>query len=547
MYVDSATIKRGNKTYHRHLLRESYRDENGRVQHRTVLNLSGCTEAEVAALKLAFKHKDKLVSMLSLDSIETKLGKRVGAAWALSEVAKRIGITAALGNDRQAKLALLQVLARVIDQGSRLSAVRLAESHVLCEILDIDKLDEDDLYDNLAWLAKEQEKIEKKLFTERFPNDVPTLFLYDVTSTYLEGECNALGAYGYNRDRKKGKLQIVVGLLTGPDGLPVAIRVFEGNTNDTKTVSEQVRILAESFGVKDVTLVGDRGMLKGPQIDALPDDFRYVTAITKPEIRKMLDDDVIQFELFTDRVCEVTVDDIRYVLRRNPIRAAEMQASRASKLVAIEAFVVEQTKYLAEHPKADAEKALARVSAKIARLKASDWLSASLNDRVIVVEKDDVALANTALLDGCYTIKSDVPKAFANAQTLHDRYCDLENVERAFRTAKSTHLELRPVFVHKESSTRGHVFVVMLALLVQRELERCWRELNITVEEGIDELGAIATLEITIGDTIINTIPKPGHRAAILLDKASISLPSALPAKNPNVHTKKKLAKTKTK
>ena len=544
MYVDSATIKRGNKTYHRHLLRESYRDENGRVQHRTVLNLSGCTEAEVAALKLAFKHKDKLVSMLSLDSIETKLGKRVGAAWALSEVAKRIGITAALGNDRQAKLALLQVLARVIDQGSRLSAVRLAESHVLCEILDIDKLDEDDLYDNLAWLAKEQEKIEKKLFTERFPNDVPTLFLYDVTSTYLEGECNALGAYGYNRDRKKGKLQIVVGLLTGPDGLPVAIRVFEGNTNDTKTVSEQVRILAESFGVKDVTLVGDRGMLKGPQIDALPDDFRYVTAITKPEIRKMLDDDVIQFELFTDRVCEVTVDDIRYVLRRNPIRAAEMQASRASKLVAIEAFVVEQTKYLAEHPKADAEKALARVSAKIARLKASDWLSASLNDRVIVVEKDDVALANTALLDGCYTIKSDVPKAFANAQTLHDRYCDLENVERAFRTAKSTHLELRPVFVHKESSTRGHVFVVMLALLVQRELERCWRELNITVEEGIDELGAIATLEITIGDTIINTIPKPGHRAAILLDKASISLPSALPAKNPNVHTKKKLAKT---
>lgn len=547
MYVDSATIKRGNKTYHRHLLRESYRDENGRVQHRTVLNLSGCTEAEVAALKLAFKHKDKLVSMLSLDSIETKLGKRVGAAWALSEVAKRIGITAALGNNRQAKLALLQVLARVIDQGSRLSAVRLAESHVLCEILDIDKLDEDDLYDNLAWLAKEQEKIEKKLFTERFPNDVPTLFLYDVTSTYLEGECNALGAYGYNRDRKKGKLQIVVGLLTGPDGLPVAIRVFEGNTNDTKTVSEQVRILAESFGVKDVTLVGDRGMLKGPQIDALPDDFRYVTAITKPEIRKMLDDDVIQFELFTDRVCEVTVDDIRYVLRRNPIRAAEMQASRASKLVAIEAFVVEQTKYLAEHPKADAEKALARVSAKIARLKASDWLSASLNDRVIVVEKDDVALANTALLDGCYTIKSDVPKAFANAQTLHDRYCDLENVERAFRTAKSTHLELRPVFVHKESSTRGHVFVVMLALLVQRELERCWRELNITVEEGIDELGAIATLEITIGDTIINTIPKPGHRAAILLDKASISLPSALPAKNPNVHTKKTLAKTKTK
>lgn len=542
MYVDTATIKRGDKTYKRHLLRASYRDENGNVKHRTILNLSGCSDAEVNALKLAFKHKDKLASLLSIDAIEPTIGKRIGAAWALAEIAKRVGVCGALGDDRQGRLAFLQVLARIIGQGSRLSAVRLAESHALCEVLGIDKLDEDDLYENLAWLAEQQEEIEKTLFAARFPSEVPTLFLYDVTSSYLEGACNELGAYGYNRDRKKGKLQIVVGLLTGSDGLPVAVRVFEGNTSDEKTVSAQVRILADSFGVKEVTLVGDRGMLKGPQIDALPDDFRYITAITKPQISKMLTDGVLQMELFADRVCEVDVGDVRYMLRRNPLRAEEMCKSRASKFAAVEKTATAQTKYLAEHPKADANKALGKVVAKIKRLKADPWLCAAESRRAISVEKDDAALSAAALLDGCYAIKSDVPKEVADAQTLHDRYCDLESVERAFRTVKTAHLELRPVYVHKASSTRGHVFVVMLALLLQREIERCWRELNITVEEGIDELGAITALEIRLGDATVNTIPKPNPRAALLLEKASVSLPSALPATQARVHTKKKLA-----
>ena len=540
MYVDTTISKRGDKTYTRHLLRRTFR-EGGTVKHETLLNLSNCPKDEIAALKLALKHKGNLTALASISDIVPTLGKRIGAVFALNTLAKRIGIVRALGEDRQGKLALLQVLARVIDQGSRLSAVRLAESHAICEILGIDKLDEDDLYENLGWLATQQEEIEKKLFASRYRDKIPTLFLYDVTSSYLEGECNALGAYGYNRDRKKGKLQIVVGLLTGPDGLPVAVRVFEGNTNDGKTVSEQVRILAESFGVKAVTLVGDRGMLKGPQIDELPDDFRYITAITKPQIAKMLAEGAFQMELFTSQVCEVNINDIRYVMRCNPLRAEEMKASRASKLAAVEKMAAAQTKHLAEHPKADATKALARVTSKIKQLKAEAWIIATLNERKITAEKDDAALSNAGLLDGCYVIKSDVPKAAADAQTLHDRYCDLENVERAFRTAKTAHLELRPVYVQKASSTRGHVFVVMLALLLQREVERCWAELNITVEEGIDELGAISEIEIRLGDTSINTIPRPNARAALLLEKATISLPTAIPLPKANVHTKKKL------
>lgn len=293
MYLDTSTLKKNGKIFTRHLLRTSFRAD-GKVKHKTIANVSACFEDEIAAIRLALKHKNNLSAVASLDDMKIVLGKRIGAAWVVNDLAERLGIAKALGKDRDGKLALLQVLARIIDQGSRLSAVCLAQSHALCEILDIQKLDEDDLYENLEWLSKHQEAIEKSLFDLRFPNAVPTLFLYDVTSSYLEGTCNALADWGYDCDKKRSKKQIVIGLLAGPDGLPVAVGVFKGNTNDTKTVSEQVKILADCFGVKEVTLVGDRGMIKGPQIDALPEDFRYITAITKPQIAKMLDKHLLQ-------------------------------------------------------------------------------------------------------------------------------------------------------------------------------------------------------------------------------------------------------------
>jgi len=176
MHVDSATIKRGNKSYTRHLLRTSYR-EDGKVKKKTLLNLSGCSDDEINAIKLALKHKKNLTSLASLEDVKTVLGKRIGAVWALNAVAERIGLSKALGSDLDAKTALLQVIARVVDQGSRLSAVRFAKRHAVCEILGIKKLNEGDLYSNLAWLAEHQERIEKQLFERRFPGAVPTLFL----------------------------------------------------------------------------------------------------------------------------------------------------------------------------------------------------------------------------------------------------------------------------------------------------------------------------------------------------------------------------------
>ncbi len=540
MHVDSATIKRGNKTYTRHLLRTSYR-EGGKVKKKTLLNLSGCSDDEINAIKLALKHKKNLTDLASVDDVKTVLGKRVGAVWALNVVAERIGISKALGSDLNGKTAILQVIARVVGQGSRLSAVRFAKSHAVCEILGIKKLSEGDLYSNLAWLAEHQELVEKKLFKLRFPKTVPALFLYDVTSSYLEGTCNEFANWGYNRDKKKGKMQIVVGLLTGPDGQPVAVRVFDGNTVDTKTVAEQIKILANKFNVTNVTIVGDRGMLKGPQIDALPDDFRYVTAISKPQIQKMLSEDTIQMELFTKEVCEVESDSIRYVLRCNPIRKQQIAENRESKLASILKTANERNKYLAGHPRAVVSKAVNKVTAKIKKLKAEKWLTATESDRVITVGSDEEALSQVSLLDGCYVIKSDVAKEDADAQALHDRYCDLEMVERAFRTMKTTHLDLRPVFVKKKSSTQGHVFVVMLALILQRELERCWSKLDITVEEGIDELAAIHIQKVTLGRASIQDIPTPNSTGRQLLKNLGVQLPCILPGRDAKVDTTKKL------
>jgi transposase len=540
MYVDTSHTKQKDKVYTRHLLRTSYR-ENGKVKHKTIANLSSCSNDEIIAIKLALKHKQNLVEPVSIADVQTSLGKRIGAAWVLSVLAQRIGIVKALGEGRDAKLALAQVIARLVDQGSRLSAVRFAQRHAVCEILGVEHLNEDDLYANLAWLAKNQEEIEKKLFSHRYVNTTPTLFLYDVTSSYLEGKCNELADWGYNRDKKRGKMQIVVGLLTGPDGLPVAVRVFRGNTGDTSTVGEQIRVLADSFGVREVTLVGDRGMLKIPQIDALPDDFRYITAIAKPQILKMLANRVIQYDLFTDKVLEVIDVDVRYVLRRNPVRARELSRNRTSKQAKIEALAQELTQYLIEHPRAKVETARKNIQTKINTLKVGSWLRAEVMDRKVFTVTDEQALEQEALLDGCYVIKSDVPATAADAQVLHDRYCDLENVERAFRTMKTTHLDMRPVFVRKEESTRGHVFVVMLALLLQRHLEECWAGLDLTVEEGLDELGAIPEEEIKLGTATVRRIPIPNEVGRQLLEKAGVELPEVLPARTASVHTKKKL------
>ena len=249
--------------------------------------------------------------------------------WTVIETARRLGIPKALGPGFDALLALWQVLARVLEQGSRLSAVRLAQVHAAGDVLGLRRgFDENDLYANLSWLSERQESIEKRLLAARRGGKKPELFLYDVTSSYLEGEKNAYGAYGYNRDGKKGKQQIGIGLLCDEQGEPVSTEVFRGNTQDPQTFGAQVKKASERFGCARVTFVGDRGMIKSGQVaDLSQAGFHYITAITKPQIEALLKTGVLQMELFSATLCEVEQAGVRYVLRRNPLRAEQIAAS----------------------------------------------------------------------------------------------------------------------------------------------------------------------------------------------------------------------------
>ena len=547
MYLDVSTLKRNGHAYKRVLLRESYRDQ-GKVKKRTLANLSGCSDAEIEAIQLALRHKQDLAQLGALEQrLSIQQGPSVGAVWLVYTLARRLGIARALGFSRQGKLALWQVIARVIDQGSRLSAVRFASDHGACDILDLEPFNEEHLYANLDWLQAHQVSIEKKLFEQTQGGEKADLFLYDVTSSYLEGEHNELAAFGYNRDGKKAKRQIVIGLLCDRQGRALSIEVFQGNTQDTQTFGGQVQKVAERFGGGAVTFVGDRGMIKGPQIEALKvdkkHDFHYITAITKPQIEKLLEAGTLQMGLFDPVVAEVQVSNgLRYVLRRNPTRAKEIQRAREEKYQALCQFLEQQNRYLQEHPRATVKVAQRKLQAKSRQLKIDPWVIISVQHRTLSVSKDTAQLPELEKLDGCYVLKTDLASTVASKALIHDRYKDLALVEWAFRTSKTVHLEMRPIHVRLATRTRGHALVVMLAYRIIQELASCWRAFEVTVKEGLKELNTLCVTDIAIaGGACCHRIPEPRPLGQQLLQAAEVKLPTVLPSKGVTVATKKKL------
>jgi len=544
MYVARASWPSANgKIYTSIYLRESYR-EGSRVRKREIANLTHCDPQAVAAIELALKYKGELAALGSLEKIQLRQGPSVGAVWTLYSVARRLGLDRALGHDFAGQLALWQVLARVLDQGSRLSAVRLAQVHAACDVLGIRRgFDENDLYANLGWLSQQQAAIEQRLFAARRGAQKPELFLYDVTSSYLEGQQNAYGDYGYPRDGKQGKKQIVIGLLCDEQGAPVSTEVFRGNTQDPKTFAAQVQKASERFGCQRVTFVGDRGMIKSAQVEELSQvGFHYITAITKPQIETLLAAGVLQMDLFDAAVCEVQHEGLRYVLRRNPLRAAQLAASRADKRARLEQLLQQRNRYLAEHPRAQVATAEKALRAKIVQLKIERWLGVETDGRSLRLTVNPPALEEVSRLDGCYVIKTDLPQSAASKQVVHDRYKDLAPLEQAFRTCKTVHLETRPIHVRTAEHTRGHVLVVMLAYLLRRELSRAWTALDVTVEEGLHQLQTLCSTEIKVeGGGSCLRIPQPSAGARALLEALDLDLPQVLPHMKTRVVTRKKL------
>jgi transposase len=449
------------------LLRRGYR-EGGKAKTETIANITDWEPERIEALKRALRGEfDGIVD--GVDPINERI---FGVLYVLEKLADRIEITKALGKTRMGKLALFLVLARIADQGSRLSAVRWAKDHCVAEILGLTDLHTKELYLALDWLSAHQERIEKKLFKAYMKKKGCPLILvlYDATRAYLEGECNELGAFGYAPDGKKAKEQIVVGLLTAGDGEPLSVKVFEGNTADPSTIFDQIDVLKRRFGIEDVVFVGDRGMVKSKGKEALTENgLKYITALTDPQVRKLLAKDIIQLDLFDQTLCDIEHGHLRLVLYRNEKTRRKEERRRQDKLARLTEKVSERNAVVLQSKRAIPEAGLRKLRAWSKRHKISSFCELNLEDRLLVLTVDDKKKVKDAELDGCYVLETDVTKDKMDAKTVNERYRSLQMVERNFRTLKNGFLELRPIFVRKEERTEGHALCCMLALKIIRE------------------------------------------------------------------------------
>jgi transposase len=544
MYIESIANRKSPPSI---LLRESFR-ENGVVKKRTIANLTKWPEKLISDMKTSLRGNrvENTAESHLISTDQFQVGKVFGVLSTLKKLADEIGLTNALGNTRLAKLTLFLVLVRIAHQGSRLSAVRWARNHAVKEILDLSYFNEDDLYDALDWAEENQENIEKKLY-KKYSQDKgspPVLVLYDVTSSYFEGEQNEMSEYGYNRDKKKGKKQIVIGLLTASDGEPLSIEVFQGNTSDPITVNNQVKKLIYQFDIDEVIFVGDRGMVKteGKKAIQSKEGFYYISALTEPQIRKLLKQEILQIDMFDKDIIEIDDNNgKRYILRRCEVRQRKEHHRREDKLSLLKKKIIERNDFVMSSKKAKPESGLKTLMTFTKQYKLSSFVTLFLKDDNIKITIDDAKKEDNALLDGCYVVETDISNEKMDKTNVWDRYGDLQKVERDFRRMKTTLLEIRPIFVRKKSRTKGHVFISMLALKISRIMEsrlfgafKTTHESDdaVTIEDAIDTLSRLCLLQYNIETQVVSGLPRSDEYQQKILDALGVKIipPKTLPS-----------------
>jgi len=465
------------------LLRESYR-EAGKVRKRTLLNLSDWPHERIAGFKALLKggtviSKDQdaitIIRSLPHGHVDVALG-----------TARQIGLDRLLGprpapaqpgGNRCRDLILALVVSRIVDPGSKLAAARALSpdtaSSSLGEQLGLGVVDEDELYSALDWLAVRQPAIEAALAKRHLSGG--TLVLYDVSSSYLEGRCCPLAQFGYSRDGKRGKLQIVYGLLCAGDGCPVAIEVFAGSTADPATLPSQVTKLKERFGLDHVVLVGDRGMITQARIseDIKSAGLDWITALRAPAIRALLKGGALQMSLFDDRdMAGITSPEFpgeRLIVCRNRALAAERARKREDLLAAtgrdlarIAAAVARKRQPL----RGKAEIGL-EIGAVLDKHKMAKHFALDITDTSFSFARKTEEITGEAALDGLYVVRTSLPAAALDDAATVRSYKSLSLVERAFRCIKTVDLQIRPVYHWLADRVRAHVFVCMLAYYLE--------------------------------------------------------------------------------
>ena len=458
------------------LLRESYR-EDGRIKKRTLANLSKLPHEAVEAVRRVLRG-EPLVNPQDAFTLVRSLPH--GHVAAVAGTLKQLGLhTLIAGSASRARdLVVALVVARVIDAQSKLATARALtpESAVstLGEVLTLGAVGQHELYAAMDWLVGRQGAIEQRLAQRHLREH--TLVLYDLTSSYVEGTHCPLAKRGHSRDRKKGTLQIVFGLLCTGAGCPVAVEVFEGSTSDPRTVASQVAKLRQRFGLARVVLVGDRGMLTAARIrEDLQgiDGLHWITTLRAPTIRKLVATGTVTPSLFDERdLAEVTSDEFpgeRLIVCRNPLLAAERQRKRQALLAATEnelAPIAAATRRK-NNPLRGAAAIGVRVGKVIDHYKVAKHLITTITDDTFTYRRDQDKIAAEEQLDGLYIVRSNVePNQFDATQTVR-AYKDLAKVERAFRSLKSVDLKVRPLHHRRADRVRAHVLLCMLAYYVE--------------------------------------------------------------------------------
>jgi transposase len=323
-------------------------------------------------------------------------------------------------------------------------------------------------------------------------------------------------------------------LLSAKDGEPLSVEVFEGNTTDPQTLGSQVEKLTERFQVKEVVLVGDRGMIKAQGKERLNQaHLKYITALTDPQIRKLIKQEVFQPDLFDEHVAEIHHQDKRLILRCDPATQRKERHRREDKLQRLRGLIEERNRFVAQSPRAKPEAGLKNLQGWARRHKIAGFADLTLTGRVIELHIDEPAKQDAELLDGCYCIETDVPSQHLSKDEVHDRYKDLQQVERDFRRLKTGFLEVRPVFVRKAPRTRGHVFIAMLSLRILRLMEQRLHSVfgttndhdqAETVDSALTALSRLCLQHYQIGEQQIVGLPRPDSRQQQILSALQVTL-----------------------
>jgi Transposase DDE domain len=471
------------RVYETHLLRRSWR-EDGRVRNETVANLSRLPPETIELIRRSLAG-ERFVPAGQQARVARSLPH--GHAAAVHAMARRLGFPALLGPpgpDRDLAYAL--IVSRVIRPASKLSTAAWWDDVTLGPDLGVAGASTDEVYAAMDWLVSRQDDIERQLASRHLREG--GIAMFDLSSSWVEGSCCELAAYGYSRDGKRGKAQIEYGLLTDQQGRPVAVRVFAGNTGDPKTFPEAVDAVRGTFALKQMIMVGDRGMITSARITELRklDGMAWITCLRGPAIKKLMAGGPLQLSLFDEQdLAEITSPDYpgeRLIACRNPFLAAERARKREDLLAATEADLAQITARVQAGRLKDPDKIGVAAGKVINKRKVAKHFTLDISQGQLSWRRDQASIGAEAATDGIYVIRTPVPEDTLDAPGAVAAYKDLANLERDLRHIKADDLDLRPIWHRLDDRVRAHVLTCMLACYLIWHLRQAWAPLTFTDE-----------------------------------------------------------------